>query len=77
MINPKKMIEMQNAGKQFIASHPKFLPFWKAVGHTALKEGTVVEFKVTTPEGKVLESNLKLSASDVSSIQKVLSYGQK
>lgn len=71
------MIEMQNAGKQFIASHPKFIPFWRAVGNSAVEEGTVIEFKVTTPDGRILESNLKLNASDVSSIQKAMSYGQK
>lgn len=32
---------------------------------TAVKEDTLIEIKITTAEGKVIETNLKVKASDI------------
>ena len=35
------------------------------------KEGTVMEIKVTTPEGEVIETAIKLQASDLEAINDI------
>ena len=49
----------------FRANHPKFPLFINAVSQEAMKEGTVIEITVTTPEGKNYCSNIKLQADDM------------
>ena len=63
-MNSQAMMQMKKAWDTFKASHPKFPAFMKAAQGT-LREGTIIEFKITTPEGKTIESNLKLNASDM------------
>ena len=64
IMNIQAMMQMKKAWDTFKASHPKFPAFMKAAQGT-LREGTIIEFKITTPEGKTIESNLKLNASDM------------
>ena len=33
--------------------------------HSCIKEDTLIEIKITTAEGKVIETNLKVKASDI------------
>ncbi|MCI8591254.1 MAG: hypothetical protein HFI88_02660 [Lachnospiraceae bacterium] len=64
----KTMLQMQNAWKTFTQNHPKFPSFLKAA-QREIREGAVLAFTVTTPEGKTIESNLKLTASDIQLIE--------
>lgn len=64
-MNPLIMMQLKSSWDRFVKNHPKFPLFWKAVRQNGLSEGTVVEFKVTTPEGKELCSNLKLTQDDM------------
>ena len=64
-INPKKLFTMQMAWKQFNDTHPKVLPFIKAVEAAGIREGTVIEIRVETPEGEKFESNIKVRQSDL------------
>ena len=50
---------------RFQANHPKFPLFLKAVSKDALVEGTVIEIKITTPEGKDYCTNVKLKKDDI------------
>lgn len=61
---------------RFRANHPKFPLFIKAVSQDALREGTVIEITVTTPEGKNYASNVKLSAEDMELAEYVKSMNQ-
>jgi hypothetical protein len=63
-MNIQAMMQMKKAWDTFTANHPKFPGFLKAAQGT-LREGTILEFKITTAEGKTIESNLKLTASDM------------
>ena len=42
--------------------------FHQAAG-TAVKEDTLIEIRLTTAEGKVIETNLKVKASDIELIR--------
>lgn len=53
----------------FQKNHPRFQHFLNAVSRDALKEGSVVEINVTTPEGKTYVTNLKLRKEDLDFLQ--------
>lgn len=57
--------KIKNGMTQFQANHPKFPLFLKAVLKDALVEGTVIEIKITTPEGKGYCTNVKLKQDDI------------
>ena len=72
-MNPMKLLQLKNSWGQFKQNHPKFSSFWKAVYKNSLDEGTVIEFKVTAPDGKVLASNIKLRESDLKFFEELMS----
>lgn len=65
MMNPMKLLQIQGAWNKFRDNHPKFPLFINAVAKEGLRENTVIEIAVTTPEGKTYNTNLKLCASDM------------
>lgn len=65
MINPMKLMELKRMKETFEQNHPKFPRFVEDVSREAIREGTVVEITVTTPEGRVYCSNLKVQPSDL------------
>jgi len=64
-MNPIAMMQVAGRIKIFKEQHPKAIAFIKAVSGGDLREGTVIEIKVTTPEGKESVSNLRLTADDI------------
>ena len=67
-MNPMLLMQLRQRLGLFQQDHPKVMPFLQAVGSNAVAEGTVFAVKVTTPDGKVLESNIKLTANDIETI---------
>ena len=65
MINPIKLMKMKNAWSRFAANHPKFPLFLNAIVKRGIQEGTIFEFKVTSPDGQELVTNMRLSADDI------------
>ena len=63
------LMKFMGAWNAFKANHPKFPGFCKAVMQKGLKEDTVVEIIVTTPEGERIETSLKVKASDLELLQ--------
>ena len=74
-MNPMMLMQLQQRIQTFQQDHPKFLPFMMAVKENALEEGTVFAMKVTTPEGKAIESNIKLTANDIETIKLMMESG--
>lgn len=64
-MNPLKLLQLKNAWDRFKGSHPKFPKFLTALYQKGMKEGTVIEFRVTTPEGEEMAANLKLKEDDI------------
>lgn len=75
MINPLDFFKVKAGLGKFSANHPKFFPFMKAVAEAGAREGTIVEMKVTTPEGKELETNLRLTDEDIELIRMLREIG--
>ena len=63
-MNPMEMIKLKGLYEQFVKRHPRLPQFaQKAAG--SIQEGTVIEISMTTPEGKTLTTNVRLTASDI------------
>lgn len=68
--NQLAMLQQIKSGiDRFRINHPKFPMFLRAVSQEALKEGTLIEINVTTPEGKTYCSNVRLKPDDMELIE--------
>ena len=76
-LNPMMLMQLQQKIQTFQQDHPKFVPFMTAVKNNALEEGTVFAMKVTTPEGKTIESNIRLTANDIETIRMMMDSGNQ
>lgn len=65
MMNLDGIMKFKSAWESFTRNHPKFVMFIQAMGREGIAEGTVIEVKVQTPDGKVTESNLRVNAEDI------------
>lgn len=63
-MNLGNLMQLKNSWTTFTQNHPKFPKFLQAAS-TAVKEDTLIEIKITTTEGKVIETNLKVKSSDI------------
>lgn len=61
--------QLKTGMDRFRAGHPKFPMFLKAISQDALREGSVIEINVTTPEGKNYCSNVRLNMDDMEFIE--------
>jgi hypothetical protein len=64
MMNPAKILKLKGAWDKFTQNHPKFPMFMNAIRSQGIEEGAVIEIIITSPEGKALSTNLKVSQSD-------------
>lgn len=74
-LNPIKLLQLKSKWADFQAAHPKFMPFM-SVASTRMEPGSVFAISVTSPDGKVLETNLKLSEADVELLKEVAGITQ-
>jgi hypothetical protein len=64
MINPAKLFKMKSLWERFVENHPKFPQFMNAVQSNGINEGSVIEITVTTPDGKNISTNVRITATD-------------
>ncbi|MDF2844455.1 MAG: hypothetical protein K0R00_2881 [Herbinix sp.] len=64
MMNPAKILKLKGAWDKFTQNHPKFPMFMNAIRSQGIEEGAVIEIIITSPEGKALSTNLKVSQTD-------------
>ena len=53
----------------FRTQHPKFQAFLGSVTQGAIREGTIIEIKVTDPNGGEYISNIKLTSDDIETVE--------
>lgn len=70
-MNPMALMKIMNAKNQFDANHPKFGAFLKAAFAGGIQEGTIIEMKVTKPDGETMTTNLKVKQSDLELLQEL------
>lgn len=66
-----QLLQIKGMWTEFTSRHPKLPNFLNAVSQNGIKEGTIIEVQITTPEGKNLASNLKISREDMELFQKI------
>ena len=69
--NPAAIIQLMNLWGLFQRNHPKFPKFISAVVKNGIKEGSIIEIKVTTAQGESFDSNLKVNAEDMEMIEQL------
>ena len=65
------LLKLGGLWAKFSKNHPKFPQFVKAVQKNGIKEDTVIDVKITYPDGAELDTNLKLTASDLAMIEEL------
>ncbi len=68
-VNPMALLKYKERIDQFNADHPKVRPFLAALTGTAMQEGTVLEIRATTPEGRELVTNIRLNENDIETLR--------
>ncbi|MCD7724410.1 MAG: hypothetical protein LUI12_02460 [Clostridiales bacterium] len=69
--NPAALLQMMNLWSRFQQNHPKFPKFLKAAMQNGIREGSIIEIKITTAEGENFDSNLKINADDMEMIEQI------
>ena len=74
MINPAKIFQMKGLWDKFTTNHPKFPKFLQAAAQSSIGEGTIIEVKITKPNGDTIASNLKLTAEDMELFREIRNF---
>lgn len=75
-MNPKNLMMLMSAWKEFQTNHPKFPAFLQALNNQGVHEDTVIEISVTDPDGKKIETNIKVKQSDLQLFESLKSMRQ-
>jgi hypothetical protein len=74
MVNPMKMVQQfKEMGERFKQNHPKVEPFCQAA-LGSLREGSIIEIKVTDPDGREMCSNIRVNAEDMQLLREVSEF---
>ncbi|MBQ9642666.1 MAG: hypothetical protein IJV26_01360 [Lachnospiraceae bacterium] len=68
-MNPMEMMKLGERLRIFTQQHQKVPAFLKDVADNGIREGTIIEMKVTTPEGKEFITNIKVTAEDLETVE--------
>ena len=68
-MNPMEMMKLGERLRLFQSQHPRAIAFVQDVAANAIQEGTIMECKVTTPDGNERVTNIKLTAEDLETVQ--------
>ena len=74
-MNPMALLKAKKSWETFCGNHPRFPAFMQAVQAAGLQEGTIIEVSVTTPAGKTMTTNVRLTASDMQAFNDLKGLG--
>lgn len=67
-----ELMKIMGIWNSFKANHPKFPKFMAAAAQPGvISANTILEMKITTADGRTLETNLKITESDMELIQQL------
>ena len=70
MSNPMELLKLKDRLEIFNGQHPKALAFFQNVYQRgAVKAGSVLEIKVTGPEGETYVSNIRVTPEDMETMK--------
>ena len=59
------MLKLGGMWAKFTKNHPKFPQFVKAVKKNGFQVDTVIDLKLTYPDGNTIDTNLKITEDDL------------
>lgn len=59
------IFKLQGLWMKFCKNHPKFPQFVKSIQKNGIKADSVIDIKITYPDGNNVECNLKITESDL------------
>lgn len=74
MMNPMMLMQMKGMLDEFKRNHPKVPMFFSAAAQS-IGEGSIIEITVTSPEGKKICTNMKVTESDLRLVEQMKSMG--
>ena len=74
-MNPMALLKAKKSWETFCGNHPRFPAFMQAVQAAGIQEGTIIEVSVTTPAGKTMTTNVRLTASDMQAFNDLKGLG--
>ncbi len=74
-MNPMKIMQLKGNIDRFKKEHQKMLSFFKTISKKAMAEGSVLEIKVTSTEGKEYVANIKLTQNDMEIVKIISEMG--
>ena len=75
--NIDALMKLRKAWGTFSGNHPKFAQFLGALGQDKITEGTVIGISVTYPDGKTMDTNMKVTASDLELFESLKTLANK
>lgn len=69
----KMLLKLKGIWDKFTKNHPKFPSFIKEFQKRGLKEGSIIDLKITYPDNVEIEANIKLCAEDLAIIEELKS----
>ena len=70
-MNPASLFKMKGLLEKFQKNHPKVMPFINAVQAKGITEGTIIEAKVTFPDGKEYVTNIRVNGEDLELVKQL------
>lgn len=65
------MMKLGGLWMKFSKNHPKFPQFIKSVQTSGIQLDSVIDIKITYPDGKVVDANLKITNDDLNMIEEL------
>ncbi len=76
-VNPMALLKLKDRFRIFNEEHPKARPFFHTLRTSAVREGSIIEIKVTDPDGKEYVSNIRVTPNDVETIGILTDLGHR
>ncbi len=74
-VNPLQIMKIKTQLNNFRKRHPGFTAFIRAVRRKGLPEGSVVDLKVTSPDGETVTTNFRVTQEDLDFISMISELG--
>ena len=68
-MNPLELMKLAERYQIFMSQHPKMGAFYRDVITQAIREGSILDIKVTDPDGKEYFTNMRLTKEDMETIE--------
>ena len=64
-MNPAALFKIKGAWQKFSNNHPRLVPFLNAAIAKGITPDTIIEVKITYPDGQDLTTNVKIKQEDL------------